>query len=183
MSVKEYYYLFHVSSTAQEANNALFLSYLFHYRELTINDVGIWWWLHAIGQLCTFFSAPIQTSNANFSCFTFPVCNVYDMFMDNSDESNLLKLSVLLFCTTYIVFILMITRSTLNIAKKTLWSCSSFNILKAIHFFDSSSLTIFQPFCVLFFGYAYYIIYIIILLISMFNRQLYICLSLLIKRW
>ena len=78
-------------------------------------------------------------------------------------------------------YILMITCSTFNIAKKTLWSCSSFNILKAIHFFYSSSLTIFQPCCVLFFGYAYYIIYIIILLISMFNRQLYICLSLLYK--
>jgi len=131
--------------------------------------------------LCTFFSAPIQTSNANFSCFTFPVCNVYDMFMDNSDESNLLKLSVLLFCTTYIVFILMITRSTLNIAKKTLWSCSSFNILKAIHFFLLIFITYFTTFlCSFFWGCILYI-FVTILLILMFNRQLYICLSLLYK--
>ena len=131
--------------------------------------------------MCTFFSAPIQTSNANFSCFTFPVCNVYDMFMDNSDESNLLKLSVLLFCTTYIVFILMITRSTLNIAKKTLWSCSCFNILKAIHFFFTHLHYLFYDLFVFFFWGCILYIFVTILLILMFNRQLYICLSLLYK--
>jgi len=78
-------------------------------------------------------------------------------------------------------YILMITCSTFNIAKKTLWSCSCFNILKAIHFFLLIFITYFTTFlCSFFWGCILYI-FVTILLILMFNRQLYICLSLLYK--
>jgi len=78
-------------------------------------------------------------------------------------------------------YILMITCSTFNIAKKTLWSCSCFNILKAIHFFFTHLHYLFYDlFVFLFWGCILYI-FVTILLILMFNRQLYICLSLLYK--